>query len=225
MRETWAVLPVKSFRRAKTRLRPVLTESQCASIARLMAIDMLETLTAVESIDRILLLGQDPDQAGLAGRFGCAYADDDPDLSISLNLDRVYRVPPVGTAGRVLYIPADMPQVKPDDVSRLLARAGKGLTICRAMRDGGSNATVACPPAGMRFSLGGGSAARHAGAAVAQGVRAEIVDDFAFQRDIDVPEDLEWLCATGIESRTVNYLRESGLAAAVRGQAAARMAS
>jgi 2-phospho-L-lactate guanylyltransferase (CobY/MobA/RfbA family) len=190
-----------------------------------MAIDMLETLTAVESIDRILLLGQGLDQARLACMFGCAYSEDDPALSISQNLDRLYGVAPVATAGRVLYIPADMPQVKAHDVTRLLTRAGKGLTICRAMRDGGSNATVAWPSSGMHFSLGDGSAARHAHAAMAQGVRTEIVDDLTFQRDIDVPEDLEWLCATGIESGTVNYLRESGVDTAVRGQAAASLAS
>jgi 2-phospho-L-lactate guanylyltransferase len=216
MRETWAVLPVKSFDRAKTRLRPVLTESQCASIARLMAIDMLKTLTAVAAVDRILLLGQGSDQAELAERFGCEYADDDPALDISRNLDQVYAGPAVATADRALYRPGDMPHVRPGDIQRLLAWARDGITICRAARDGGSNATVACPPRGMHFSLGSGSAARHASAAKAERTRVEIVDDPAFQRDVDVPQDLAWLCRIGINCTTVDYLRETGLDALVR---------
>ena len=215
MHETWAILPVKSFDRAKTRLRPVLSDAQCASIARLMAIDMLDALTAVATIDRILVLGQGAEQAALARAYGCDYADDDPTLTISGNLADVLRLPGIGAAARVLYIPADMPHVRPGDVRKLLARNGSGLTICRAMRDGGSNAMVASPVRAMRFSLGSGSAERHALAASAGGHRVEILDELAFQRDIDVPQDLAWLCRSGARCSTIRYLREARLETAV----------
>jgi 2-phospho-L-lactate guanylyltransferase (CobY/MobA/RfbA family) len=68
----------------------------------------------------------------------------------------------------------------------------------------------------MHFSLGSGSAARHASAAKAERTRVEIVDDPAFQRDVDVPQDLAWLCRIGINCTTVDYLRETGLDALVR---------
>lgn len=216
MRETWAILPIKSFGGAKTRLRPVLTRLQCACIARSMAIDALHALAAVEMIDRILVLGQGVEQSELAREFGCDYACDDPALSISQNLDGTLRLPQVAAADRALYIPADMPQVAPDDIARLLFRHRTGLTICRAIRDGGSNLMVASPPRGMHFSLGSGSAARHAGAAMARGFQAEIIDDPAFQRDVDVPEDLAWLCTIATGGRTVEYLRRTGLDATVR---------
>lgn len=215
MRETWAILPVKSFERAKTRLRPVLAETQCASIARLMAIDALDTLTSVAAIDRILVLGQGAGQSELARTYGCDYANDRPALSISQNLDVVLRLPRIAAGGCALYIPADMPQVTPDDIATLLSRKKRGLTICRAIRDGGSNAMVASPPRGMHFSLGSGSAARHASAAMARRIPVEIIDEPAFERDIDVPRDLAWLCTTGARGRTLDYLRETGLAATV----------
>ena len=62
MSKTWAVLPVKAFDRAKTRLSSVLASTQRESVARLMATEVLRALCSTREIDRILLLGQGPEQ-------------------------------------------------------------------------------------------------------------------------------------------------------------------
>jgi hypothetical protein len=80
MSKTWAILPVKAFDRAKTRLSSVLASTQRESVARLMATDVLRALSSTSEIDRILLLGQGPEQEELARRFDCAYENDDPTL-------------------------------------------------------------------------------------------------------------------------------------------------
>jgi len=212
MIKTWAILPVKQFHRAKTRLRPVLTRSECTSIARMMAMDMLRLLSSVEQLDRIMVVGGGPDQARLARIHGCDYAAEDPTLDVSQNLMRVCRLPPVSTAARLLYVPADLPLLTGQDVTRVLARRDCELTICRAMRDRGTNAMLSTPASRMTFSLGANSAERHAQAASADKRQFELLDDIAFQRDIDVPEDLAWLCRHGDRGRTVEYLQESKLA-------------
>jgi 2-phospho-L-lactate guanylyltransferase (CobY/MobA/RfbA family) len=79
------------------------------------------------------------------------------------------------------------------------------------MRDGGTNAMLATPVNRMTFSLGANSAERHAQAASTGEKKFELLDDIAFQRDIDVPEDLAWLCRYGNCGKTVEYLRESKL--------------
>jgi 2-phospho-L-lactate/phosphoenolpyruvate guanylyltransferase len=211
MSKTWAILPIKHFARAKTRLRPVLSRSECTSVARTMAIDMLHLLSSVEELDRIMVVGGSSDQVRLARMHGCDYVDDDPTLDISQNLMRVCRLPHIATATRLLYVPADLPLLTVRDVTRLLARRNGGLTICRAMRDGGTNAMLAAPACRMSFSLGSNSAQRHALAATAENSPSEVLDDIAFQRDIDVPEDLAWLCRYGNNGKTVEYLRESKL--------------
>lgn len=209
MSKTWAILPVKQFHRAKTRLRPVLTRSECTSIARMMAIDMLRLLSSIEELDGIMVVGGGPDQAQLARTHGCDYVSDDSTLDISRNLVRACRLPQISTATRLLYVPADLPLLTVQDVTRLLSRRNRGLTICRAMRDGGTNAMLATPGSRMTFSLGANSAERHAQAASTGKGKFELLDDIAFQRDIDVPEDLAWLCRYGDSGKTVEYLRES----------------
>jgi 2-phospho-L-lactate guanylyltransferase (CobY/MobA/RfbA family) len=176
-----------------------------------MAIDMLRLLSSVEELDRVMVVGGGPDQARLARMHGCDYVDDDSTLNISQNLMRVCGLPQISTATSLLYVPADLPLLTVQDVTRLLARRDTGLTICRAMRDGGTNAMLATPVNRMTFSLGANSAERHAQAASTGEKKFELLDDIAFQRDIDVPEDLAWLCRYGNCGKTVEYLRESKL--------------
>jgi 2-phospho-L-lactate guanylyltransferase (CobY/MobA/RfbA family) len=177
----------------------------------MMAIDMLQLLTSVEELGCIMVAGGGPEQADLARTYGCDYMDDEATLDISQNLMRVCRLPPVSRAARLLYVPADLPLLTVPDITRLLARRDRELTICRAMRDGGTNAMLATPGCRMTFSLGANSAERHAQAASASHSRFELLDDIAFQRDIDIPEDLAWLSRYGDRGRTVEYLRESKL--------------
>ena len=192
MTATCAILPVKDFDRAKTRLRPVLDQSECATLARTMAIDMLKVLTSVCEIDRIFVLGQGPEQARLARAFGCDYLAEDPGLSLSQNVTGVCQTRDIANMEKMLFIAADLPLVTVADVSRLFANDGSDITILRALRDRGTNALLACPATPVSFSFGRDSARRHAMAAVANQRTVEILDDRAFQRDIDVPEDLYW---------------------------------
>ena len=211
MSKTWAILPVKQFHRSKTRLQSILNRSQCTSVARAMALDMLRVLSSVAEFDHIMVLGDGPDQARLARMHGCDYVNDDPALDISQNLIRVCRLPQIASAARLLYVPADLPLVTGQDVTQLLNRHTSELTICRAMRDGGTNAMLSSPASEMTFSLGRDSARRHALAAAGANRGFQLLDVTAFQRDIDVPEDLAWLSRHGNHGLTVEYLKESKL--------------
>ena len=53
---------------------------------------------------------------------------------------------------------------------------------------------------------------RHALAAQAAGLKVSLLDDTAFERDIDTPEDLQWLRSQDNSSDTVRFLQESELA-------------
>ena len=57
MSKTWAILPVKAFDRAKSRLSTVLASGQRESVARLMAADVLQALSSTPQIDHIMGIG------------------------------------------------------------------------------------------------------------------------------------------------------------------------
>jgi len=208
MSKTWAILPVKAFDRAKTRLSSVLASTQRESVARLMATDVLRALSSTPEIDRILLLGQGPEQEELARRFDCAYENDDPTLDVSANVTRIAQMPEIQSAKTFLLVAADLPSLYSKDFTRILHGHEEGITICRAVRDGGTNAFIATMPQQVKFSFGAGSAKRHASAARAAGQKVSVLDDAAFQRDIDTPADLQCLCRQNDSCDTANFLRE-----------------
>jgi len=212
MSGTLAVLPIKAFSRAKSRLATVLAVNECECIARHMATDVLRTLADAPGIDRILVLGQGAEQKALAERFGCDYASDDPTLDISANLSRLTQLLEIQSATQLLIVPADMPLLRSEDFVQLLRGHEHGVTICRASRDGGTNVFLATPPKHVTFSFGSGSAKRHTAAARAVGYKVTVIDDVAFQRDIDTPEDLQWLCRQDSSCDTAKFLLEAGVA-------------
>ncbi len=212
MSKTWAILPVKAFDRAKTRLSSVLGSTQRESVARLMAIDVLRALSSTSEIDRILLLGQGPEQEELARRFGCTYENDDPTLDVSGNVTRIAQMPEIQSAKMFLLVAADLPRLCNKDFARILRGHEEGVTICRAVRDGGTNAFIATMPQQVKFCFGAGSAKRHALAAQAAGQKVSVLDDTAFQRDIDTPEDLQCLCRQNDSCDTAKFLQGSDIA-------------
>ncbi len=208
MSKTWAILPVKAFDRAKSRLSPVLVGAQCEQVARLMATDVLVALTSTPEIDRILVVGQGTEQEDLARRFECEYENDDPMLDVSGNLTRIAQLPEIQSARVFLLVAADLPHPCSEDFSRVLRAHEEGVTICRAARDGGTNVFIATMPQHVKFSFGAGSAKRHTLAARAAGQRVCVLDDHAFQRDIDTPDDLRWLCRQNNSCDTVKFLHD-----------------
>ncbi len=221
MSKTWAVLPVKAFDRAKTRLSSVLASTQRESVARLMATDVLRALCSTREIDRILLLGPGPEQEELARRFDCAYENDDPMLDVSANLTRIAQMPEIQSAKTLLLVAADLPGLCSKDFVRILRGHEEGVTICRAVRDGGTNAFIATMPQQVKFSFGAGSAKRHALAARAAGQKVSVLDDTAFQRDIDTPDDLQCLCRRNDSCDTVKFLQGSGVVTQLNDRVAA----
>lgn len=213
MRELITILPLKAFDRAKARLSGVLSPAERSCLARLMAVDVLRTLCAVPEIDGVLIAGQDDEHAALAADFGCDFIGDDPALNVSANVARATQAAIVSEAGTLLYLAADLPLLTVPDVQALIVRNWPGLTLCRALRDNGTNAILASPPAAANFSFGSNSAERHAAAARAAGWPVRVLDIPAFQRDLDEPSDLAWLCRCGSSGSAARYVRDAGVAA------------
>lgn len=213
MTEICTILPLKAFDLAKSRLSTVLSPGERATLARLLAVDVLRTITSVREAGRITILGDGAAHAALAAEFGCRFVEDDPTLDVSANVTHAARASASPGTAAVFYLPSDLPLLKPEDIRTLFALHEGGITICRAARDGGTNALVASPPAAAWFDFGSGSCKRHAAQARAAGRPVRVVDLAGFARDVDVPADLDWLCQHGASGRTGEWARRSGFSA------------
>ncbi len=219
MTRTCALIPVKAPERSKSRLAPVLEQSECADLSIAMLNDVLAALTAAQCIDAIAVLTADARVADLVAAAGHQVL---PDFSADLcsSLDSAARQISAAGFATLLVIPADMPTVGPADIDALIARHQGGLSISPAIRDGGTNALVCSPPDAVTFCFGNDSARRHLQSAARAGIDALRVPVPAFFRDVDLPDDLLWL-SNELSTRkcgrhTQEFLRDSGITARLR---------
>jgi len=214
---TSALVPIKDFARAKSRLRPVLTAEQCAELAACMAADVLCALRNCTGIGQVVCLGEEPLIRAFAAKQGCEFIAERTGTGLSANLDLAARQLQDNGTRTLLIVPVDLPTIQAADIDECLNKHRGGLTICPAERDGGTNALVVSPPTGIGFQFGEQSCAKHIHAAKAAGLEHRVEDAPAFRYDIDIPADLAWLCDASPQGRTGRYLERSGLLEKIRG--------
>ena len=66
MPATWALVPIKPFASAKSRLEGLLTRAECARLAEEMARDVLRALHAAPDVSGIAMLSTEPKLAALS---------------------------------------------------------------------------------------------------------------------------------------------------------------
>lgn len=214
---TWALVPIKDFTRAKSRLRPLLTAEQCAELAACMAADVLRALRGCPGIGHVACLGDEPQIRAFAAQQGCEFIAEHPDTGLRANLNLAARQLQENGAQTLLIVPGDLPTISATDIDECLKKHHDGLTICPAERDGGTNTLIITPPTGIGFQFGEQSCAKHIHAAEASGLEHQIDDAPAFRYDIDTPVDLAWLCDASPQGQTGEYLERSGLLEKIRG--------
>jgi 2-phospho-L-lactate guanylyltransferase len=213
----WALVPIKPFAAAKSRLEGLLTRAECARLAEEMARDVLMALDAAPDITGIAILSTEPRVQLVAESVGARLYAEEPGEDYRTALGRVAAGLQAHGARHLLVVPADLPTLSSGDVQQLLVNHTGGVTLCPAATDGGSNALLLSPPTAIPFLYGPDSAARHRAAAAAAGVAASTVSIPGFARDVDSPEDLRWLLGQRIACATLAWLRASGIAERLRG--------
>jgi 2-phospho-L-lactate guanylyltransferase len=187
---TVAVLPVKSFGRAKQRLRPAGVDR--AELAAAMVGDVLEALGAVRGLDGVVVVSaEDP-----AGRTaGIEWVHDPLEVGQSSAALRGVRAAVARGAQRALLVPGDCPALDPAEVDDLLASAEPGVVIVPDRHGSGTNALLLDPPTVLTPAFGPGSFARHAALAHAAGATVRVGRLPSLELDVDTPGDLAALRA------------------------------
>ena len=215
MPAAWALVPIKPFAGAKTRLEGLLTRSECARLAEEMARDVLRALYSALDISGIAILSTEPRLATLVDAASAAkptrlYAERAGE-DYRAALGRVAADLASQGARHLLVVPADLPTLSSGDIQQVLEGHRDGVTVCPAAVDGGTNGLLLSPPTVIPFLYGPASAQRHLGAATAAGVTARAADITGFARDVDSPDDVRWLLGQRVACATLAWLKASGI--------------
>jgi 2-phospho-L-lactate/phosphoenolpyruvate guanylyltransferase len=204
---TVAILPVKTFGRAKQRLGRAFSDRP--ALAAAMVADVLETLTSLPALHEVIVVTAEPDAAELARRAGARVVNDPVEAGQSA---AVLLGIAAAVADRVLLVPGDCPSLDAGELTALLAHT-EPVVIVPDRHGQGTNALLLTPPDVMAPAFGEGSFARHAALAAAAGATLRVVDVPSLGLDIDTAEDLAALTrAPGIGPRTRALLDQAAVA-------------
>ncbi|MCA3747777.1 MAG: 2-phospho-L-lactate guanylyltransferase [Rubrobacter sp.] len=193
----FAVVPVKELRGAKSRLGPVLDPVGRAGLTLHMLRRVAPALRGA-GVRRVLVVSPDPavlEEARLLGAEGLRQEGS----GLNPALEEGRRRALAEGAGALLVLPADLPLIEPADVAALLEVAGEEpcAVISPDAARSGTNALLLRPPGALPFSFGPGSFGVHLQAALRRGVRVRVCERPNVAFDLDSPEDLARLEASG----------------------------
>src|SRR4051794_21582943 len=167
---TVAILPVKSFGRAKQRLGRAFADRP--ALAAAMVAVVLDTLTSVDELDHVIVVTAERGAAEIARSAGARVVHDPIEAgqtaAASLGIAEA-------EADRVLLVPVDCPALDAGDVAALLVHA-EPVVIVPDRHGQGTNALLLTPPDVMAPAFGEGSFARHTALARAAGATMKVVD-------------------------------------------------
>jgi 2-phospho-L-lactate guanylyltransferase len=208
---TAAILPVKRFAAAKSRLGASVAEELRARLARAMVADVLQALAESSAIERTIVVTCEPSLPETASEHGALViadsAEDGQSAAVLLGIERARE----DDFERVLCIPGDCPALDAAELDALLAAADARygadadarsradapaesahaeVTIIPDRHGSGTNGLLLTPPGAIAPSFGPDSRARHEALARAAGARCLLANPASLLLDIDTGADL-----------------------------------
>jgi 2-phospho-L-lactate guanylyltransferase len=187
----WAVLPVKAFDWAKSRLDGTLTPTERAALARQLMLGSLAALVDSGCFERVVVVSRDAEALAIAREKGAHPLTEGAPADLNLAIAAAQGLAIQEDATGLLVLASDLPLVKRDDIRRIVAEGETGsAVIVPDRRDEGTNALLLNPPGLIQTAFGVQSFSRHL--ALLDEVRAPVrvlrIGAVAF--DVDVPQDL-----------------------------------
>lgn len=182
----WALIPVKRFCDAKSRLSNFYGPGQRADLARSLATTAIRAALGCNHVERVIVLSSDPEARLIALNLG---AEAQPEARVGAGFNAL-----IGAAldlleqrgaQRLLYLASDLPELTASCIAKFSTAHAADVSIGRADRDGGTNALLFDAPRRFALAFGDDSARRHQLNAHAAGLTAQMLNIAGIANDLD----------------------------------------
>jgi len=182
---------VKRFATAKRRLAGGIDDDRREALVAAMLGDVLEAIAAARSIERAIVVSDEPVAVELAGTSGAEVVPDPGEGGHPGAAMAGIARAEVHGAECVVLLPGDCPLLEPRELDRLLTGVPARYVAIVPDRHGtGTNALVLAPPRAIEPAFGEGSRARHVAAVREVGIPYAVEELPSLALDLDTPADV-----------------------------------
>ncbi len=188
----WAIVPVKPFNRAKSRLASELRPEQRELLAAGLLERTLQLVVPIAQIQGVLVISRDTKALSMARDMGAQTVQESGTPELNNALLRATQVIRAWGVDGVLVIPADLPLLAREDVEAMvnLSRYNSSIVIAPDRHQHGTNLLLVRPPGLIPYSFGENSFAEHQRLAHAAGADVYIYRSERVGLDLDTADDL-----------------------------------
>lgn len=190
----WALVPLKSPERAKTRLSGMLSASQRRRLLFGLATRTIAALQATRDIGAVAVITASAEVADFARALGTRVIMQPSEIGTAeAYTSAIDELRPLGLS-RLLMIAGDLPLISPRALELLCSPgAGSGVIVVPDRHRLGTNALLCSPPDALAPRFGRDSFRRHLAAARSAGLQTRVLYSETLSLDLDAPEDFEEL--------------------------------
>ncbi|MHB8601879.1 MAG: 2-phospho-L-lactate guanylyltransferase [Nitrosotalea sp.] len=202
-----AIIPVKTFSRAKTRLS--LSPEKTDKICRLMLESVLKTVSQSDVIEKIVLVSKDENALEIGKKFGAHGIYDESENGVNsavLLADNYFTQE--GFEGTMVF-PQDIPLIAPEDIRTLyqMRTSGRCVLVVPSRKFDGTNALFRTPPSVMETHYDEDSYKIHLNTAEKRSASSAMALIRRMMLDIDDQSDLRFILSFS-ETEIANSLRK-----------------
>ena len=210
MMKIFAIVPVKTFENAKTRLSPTLSADDRIHLSSLMLDDTLSVLAGVQSLQQVVVVSGDRRAEEIASRHSAKFLHEEKESGVNsaVTLANSYSIDEGADA--TMVIPQDLPLLDAIDVTmacELAESENRCIVICPSLRYDGTNLLIRKPPTAIKTYYESDSYETHIKAAGSLGIPVKIFFSKKLMCDIDVPEDVRQLAKESGTGKTLEFLQ------------------
>ena len=212
MMKTFAIVPVKRFENAKTRLSSMLDTEDRIRLSSLMLEDTLQILSVAPPLTQVIIVSADKRADEIATKHGAKFLPEEKEKGVNsaVALADGYCIEKEA-ADATIVIPHDLPLLDSIVISKACELAEKESTcivICPSVRYDGTNMLLRKPPSVIGTFYETDSYNMHVRTAIKLGIPVKLLLSKSLMYDIDTPEDeLQLIKEENVAAKSLEFIK------------------
>jgi len=188
-----AIIPVKTFSKAKTRLN--LSSNQREDLCRIMLEEVVGIISNTENIDKIIVVSKDEEAIKLTKKFGVKEIFDDDESGVNHAVSLADGYLENNEWDTSIVFPQDIPFIQSEDIEHLIQflKSSQSILVVPSRRFDGTNALLRRPHNLMKTHYDEDSYKIHLEIGKSMTLNTSLIFLRRIMFDVDNQEDLKFL--------------------------------